>query len=77
MKLQDVLLRAMAKKISWWQAAEIIGVTVERCGAGGNDWKNTATAGRRRGGKVGISWFHVCRCSRLQSRNYKNLLADR
>jgi hypothetical protein len=27
MKLQDVLLKAMAKKISWWQAAEIIGVT--------------------------------------------------
>src|SRR5438445_107499 len=27
MKLQDVLLQAMAKKISWWEAAEIIGVT--------------------------------------------------
>jgi transposase len=27
MKLQDVLLKAMAKKISWWEAAEIIGVT--------------------------------------------------
>jgi hypothetical protein len=27
MKLQDVLLRAMAKKITWWQAAEIIGLT--------------------------------------------------
>jgi transposase len=27
MKLQDVLLRAMAKKITWWEAAEIIGVT--------------------------------------------------
>ena len=27
MKLQDVLLKAMAKKITWWQAAEIIGVT--------------------------------------------------
>ncbi len=27
MKLQDVLLRALAKKITWWQAAEIIGVT--------------------------------------------------
>jgi transposase len=26
MKLQEVLLRAMAKKITWWQAAEIIGV---------------------------------------------------
>jgi transposase len=27
MKLQDVLLKAMATKITWWQAAEIIGVT--------------------------------------------------
>jgi transposase len=25
MKIQEVLLRAMAKKISWWQAAEILG----------------------------------------------------
>ena len=27
MKTQDVLLKAMAKKITWWEAAEIIGVT--------------------------------------------------
>jgi len=27
MKLQDVLLKAMAKKITWRDAAEIIGVT--------------------------------------------------
>ena len=27
MKVQDVLLQAMAKKITWWQAAEILGVT--------------------------------------------------
>jgi transposase len=27
MKLHDVLLKAMAKKIGWWDAAEIIGVT--------------------------------------------------
>ena len=27
MKLQDVLLKAMAGKMSWWDAAEIIGVT--------------------------------------------------
>lgn len=26
MKLQDVLLKAIAKKITWWDAAEIIGV---------------------------------------------------
>src|SRR5258708_18873650 len=27
MKVQDVLLKAMSKQISWWDAAEIIGVT--------------------------------------------------
>jgi transposase len=27
MKLQDVILKAMAKKITWWDAAEIIGVS--------------------------------------------------
>jgi len=27
MKVQDVLLKAMAKKLSWWAAAEILGVT--------------------------------------------------
>ena len=27
MKIQEVILRAMAKKITWWQAAEIIGIT--------------------------------------------------
>ena len=27
MKLQDVLLKAMAKKISWVEAAEIIGIS--------------------------------------------------
>jgi transposase len=27
MKVQQVILRAMAKKITWWQAAEIIGIS--------------------------------------------------
>ncbi len=27
MKVQEVMLRAMAKKITWWQAAEILGIT--------------------------------------------------
>jgi len=25
MKIQEVILRAMAKKMTWWQAAEILG----------------------------------------------------
>src|SRR5205823_3466514 len=27
MKVQEVILRAMAKQITWWQAAEIIGIS--------------------------------------------------
>jgi len=27
MKVQDVMLRAMAKRITWWQATEIIGIS--------------------------------------------------
>jgi len=27
MKVQEVILRALAKKITWWQAAAIIGIT--------------------------------------------------
>ena len=27
MKVQEVILRAMGKKITWWQAAEIIGLS--------------------------------------------------
>ena len=27
MKVQEVILRALAKKITWWQAAEIIGTS--------------------------------------------------
>jgi len=27
MKVQDILLKAMAKKITWWAAAEILGVS--------------------------------------------------
>ena len=27
MKVQEVILRTMAKKINWWQAAEILGIS--------------------------------------------------
>jgi hypothetical protein len=41
MKVQEVMLQAMAKKITWWQAAEILGISdrhmrrwlVEGCGS--------------------------------------------
>ncbi len=27
MKVQEVILRAMGKRITWWQAAEILGIS--------------------------------------------------
>jgi len=30
MKVQQVLLRAVARKITWWQAAEIIGISTRQ-----------------------------------------------
>ena len=45
MKVQEVILRAMAKKITWWQAAEIIGLVTGRCGDGGSGMKSEATTG--------------------------------
>jgi transposase len=30
MKVQDVILRAMAKRITWWQAAEILGISARQ-----------------------------------------------
>jgi transposase len=27
MKVQEVILRAMAKRITWWQAAEVLGIS--------------------------------------------------
>jgi hypothetical protein len=40
MKVQEVILRAAAKKITWWQAAEIIG----RSDGGGSATKSLASA---------------------------------
>src|SRR5450759_5040975 len=50
MKVQEVILRALAKKITWWQAAEIIGISVGRCGAGMNGMKSSGSGGCLIGG---------------------------
>jgi len=52
MKLQDVLLKAMAKKITWWSAAEIIGVsdrTMRRWRARLEEYGYSGLADRRKG----------------------------
>jgi hypothetical protein len=38
MRVQEVMLRAIAKKITWWEAAEILGG--ERCGDGSSGMKS-------------------------------------
>jgi transposase len=54
MKLQDVLLKAMAKKITWWTAAEIIGVSDRTMRRWRHRMENDGYAGLadRRKGKV-------------------------
>jgi hypothetical protein len=37
MKIQEVILRAVAKKITWWQAAEIIGISDRQMRRWGTD----------------------------------------
>ena len=52
MKVQEVLLRAMAKRITWWQAAEILGITersMRRWRARMEKYGDNALIDRRRG----------------------------
>ena len=52
MKVQEVLLQAMAKKIPWWQAAEILGVsdrTMRRLRQGYEKYKFRALFDGRKG----------------------------
>jgi transposase len=52
MKAQEVILRAMAKKITWWQAAEILGVsprTMRRWKYGYQKWGFRALLDKRKG----------------------------
>jgi transposase len=52
MKVQEVILRAMAKKITWWQAAEIIGISerqMRRWRQRYEEWGYDGLFDRRRG----------------------------
>ena len=59
MKLQDVLLKAMAKKITWWAAAEIIGISDRTMRRWHQRWKEHGYDGlmdRRKGNPVRTGW---------------------
>ena len=45
MKVQEVILRALAKKITWWQAAEIIGISDRQMRRGMNVMRSSAMTG--------------------------------
>jgi len=45
MKVQEVIMRAMAKKITWWQAAEILGVTTRTIRRMKRNWKRAGFDG--------------------------------
>jgi len=45
MKVPEVIMRAMAKKITWTQAGEIIGLVIGTCVVGRNAIWSSATTG--------------------------------
>ena len=45
MKLQEVLLRATAGKIKWWQAAEMMGISERQMRRWKKRWKPVASTG--------------------------------
>lgn len=45
MKVQEVIMRAMAKQITWWQAAEILGVTTRTIRRMKRNWKKVGFDG--------------------------------
>jgi hypothetical protein len=78
MKLQDVLLKATAKKITWWDAAEIIGVTDrtmrrwrERLEEG--DIPDCEIAGRGNPAQSGSPWRRWKRYLQLYGQKYYDL----
>ena len=66
MKVQEVILRAMAKRITWWQAAEIIGISDRQM----RRW-------RRRYEKFGYDGLWDRRCRRPSPRRVELELAER
>jgi transposase len=66
MKVQEVILRAIAKRITWWQAAEIIGISDRQM----RRW-------RRRYEKLGYDGLWDRRCRRPSPRRAPLELAER
>jgi hypothetical protein len=50
-KIQDVILRAMAKRITWWQAAQILGISDRSMRRWKGATRNTVMTDRSTGGR--------------------------
>jgi transposase len=59
MKVQEVILRAMAKKITWWQAAEILGISNRTMRRWKWKYENEGFKGLLDGRKSKRSWKRV------------------
>src|SRR5262249_41091465 len=59
MKVQEVILRAMAKKITWWQAAEILGISNRTMRRWKGDYEQEGVKGLVDGRKGKPSWKRV------------------
>src|SRR5215831_13814645 len=59
MKMQEVILRAMAKKITWWQAAEILGISNRTMRRWKWQYENEGFKGLLDGRKGKPSWKRV------------------
>jgi transposase len=58
MKVQEVIMRAMARKITWYEAAEIIGISSDKMRCWKERWEAHGYDGlfdRRRGTSSGTS----------------------
>jgi len=64
MKVQEVILRALAKKITWWQAAEIIGISDRQMRhamkSSGSEGCLIGGGGNRRPRKYRWRWWRKC-----------------
>jgi len=59
MKVHEVILRAMGKKITWWQAAEILGISIRTMRRWKWKYENEGFKGLRDGRKGKPSWKRV------------------
>src|SRR5450755_2467460 len=84
MKVQEVILRAMAKKLTWWQATEIIGISdrqmrrwrerLEEFGYDGLFDRRRGQPSPKRVPLATVEQFEVTKCETANSPSYLRAL---